>query len=156
MSVVESVHRLQLAYTRAIDNDELEQWPDFFVERCLYRVTHRRDYDAGRPLGMIYADSKGMLADRVSSLRDVNIYEAQTYRHLINSPWLYETSDAATKVRAETGFLVARVMQTGDIALFASGCYVDRIDLSGTRPRFIEKIVVLDSPIIDTLLALPL
>ena len=58
-------------------------------------------------------------------------------------------------VRAETGFIIARIMQTGELTLFASGRYVDRIDLTGPTPKFIEKTVVLDSPVIDTLLALP-
>ncbi len=155
MSVLETVQRLQLAYIRAIDDDQLETWPGFFTDACLYRVTHRADYEAGRPFGMIYADSQGMLADRVSSLRSVNIYEAQTYRHVINPPWLIDEMPDVADVRAETGFIIARIMQTGELTLFASGRYVDRIDLTGPTPKFIEKTVVLDSPVIDTLLALP-
>ena len=155
VSIVEAVQRLQLAYVRAIDDDRLEEWPDFFADTCLYRVTHRADYDAGRQFAMIYADSQGMLADRVSSLRSVNIYEAQSYRHMINPPWLVDDAPDLARVGAQTGFLIARIMRTGELSLFASGCYIDRIDLSGSTPKFVEKTVVLDSPVIDTLLALP-
>jgi hypothetical protein len=41
--------------------------------------------------------------------------------------------------------------------IFASGCYQDRIALSGEDgPRFSDKVVVLDSRLINTLLAIPL
>lgn len=145
---------LQLRYVHAIDDDALESWPEFFGDPCLYRITHRLDERAGRAFGMIYADSKAMLRDRVSSLRDVNIYEAQTYRHIINPPLVTDVND--THVRATTSFIVVRTMQTGEMTVFAAGLYRDVVEMTGTHPVFVEKTVVLDSPAIDTLLALPL
>ncbi len=47
-------------------------------------------------------------------------------------------------------------MHTGDSMLFAVGRYLDRIRLGGNDPRFEEKLVVLDSRSVDTLLAIPL
>jgi len=35
---------------------------------------------------MIYADTKGMLIDRIASLREANVYEKQTYRHISACP----------------------------------------------------------------------
>jgi hypothetical protein len=53
---------------------------------------------------------------------------------------------------------VARIMHTGETVLFATGCYQDRVvlDADDGAPKFLEKIVVLDSRLIDTLLAIPL
>ena len=70
-------------YAACIDDDRLEEWPSFFAEDCHYRVTHVEDFEAGYRHGMIYATSKGMLQDRISSLREANIYEAQRYRHIV-------------------------------------------------------------------------
>jgi len=97
-----------------------------------------------------------MLRDRVSALRHANIYEAQRYRHLVSAT-LVEPIDAAT-VRAVSNFAVVRIMHTGESLLFASGRYLDRIRLTGERgePQFEERLVVLDSRQIDTLLAIPL
>ena len=48
-------------------------------------------------------------------------------------------------------------MHSGETLMFATGRYDDRIDLSDPEaPRFTEKVVVLDSRQIDTLLAIPL
>jgi 3-phenylpropionate/cinnamic acid dioxygenase small subunit len=40
----------------------------------------------GLEAGLIYADTRGMLEDRISSLRKVNIYERQRYRHIVGLP----------------------------------------------------------------------
>ena len=53
-------------------------------------------------------------------------------------------------------FLAARIMQDGQSSLFATGRYLDRIDVSATPLRFVERLVILDSPKIDTLLVIPL
>ena len=95
-----------------------------------------------------------MLRDRVSALRHANIYEAQRYRHGVSSV-LVERIDART-ARASSNFQVVRIMQTGESVLFASGRYLDRIRLNGKAPQFEERIVVLDSRSVDTLLAIPI
>src|SRR5262252_5033690 len=72
-------------YVHCLDADELDRWPDFFTEDCSYRITSAENYEAGLPLGLIYATSRNMLKDRVSALRQANIYEPQRYRHLVSS-----------------------------------------------------------------------
>ena len=142
-------------YVQAIDDDRLEAWPDFFTEQCRYLVTTADNVAQGLPLGMIYATSRAMLRDRVRSLREANVYEAQRYRHMIGPPVL-EAGEGGV-VRAQTNFMVVRTMHTGDMLMFAAGRYDDRIVLTGPdAPRFAEKIVVLDSRQIDTLLAIPI
>ena len=60
---------------------------------------------------------------------------------------------------AQAGYDVAvsaRTMIDGTQDLFVSGRYEDVIDLSWESPLFAEKLVILDSDKIDTLLAIPL
>jgi anthranilate 1,2-dioxygenase small subunit len=47
-------------------------------------------------------------------------------------------------------------MHEGTTSMFATGRYLDRIDISTSPYRFSERLVVLDSEKIDTLLAIPL
>lgn len=148
------VWQLNAEYARAIDDDRLEDWPGFFEEECLYTVTSADNHRRGMGAGLIYADSRGMLRDRVAALREANIYERQTYRHIVGAPAVLEV--AAGSIRAETPFLVVRVMRDGRMDLFATGRYLDRlVDAAGTL-RFRERLVVCDSSRIDTLLAIPL
>ena len=149
-----AVENLLARYVHAIDDDRLEDWPGFFVEEGRYRITTAENFERGLPLSIIYADSRAMLADRVSALRHANIYEAQRYRHVVSST-LVERVDVDT-ARAISNVQVLRVMHSGESTVFASGRYLDRIRLNDKDPCFEEKVVVLDSRAIDTLLAIPL
>ena len=152
-----TVQDLNARYVEALDDGKLEAWPDFFTENGRYRVTTAENFARSLPLAMIYATSRAMLRDRVRSLRDANVYEAQRYRHLIG-PTLIRKQDGG-EVHAQTSFMVARVMHTGETILFATGRYRDRVVLGAGRDggaQFAEKIVILDSRLIDTLLAIPL
>jgi anthranilate 1,2-dioxygenase small subunit len=148
------ISRAQADYARCIDNGKLECWPDFFEERCLYRITSAENYDQGLEAGMVYANSRGMLVDRVSSLREANIYERHTYRHILGQPSIL--SEEGPQVRTETSFLVARIMRGGQTDIFATGRYLDLYRMTGEDAKLAERIVVCDSSRIDTLLALPL
>jgi anthranilate 1,2-dioxygenase small subunit/terephthalate 1,2-dioxygenase oxygenase component beta subunit len=181
------VQDLNARYVEAIDANKLEAWPDFFTEDGRYRVTTAENEERALPLAMIYATSRAMLRDRVRSLRDANVYEAQRYRHIIGAPLIHSASEDAREradvasedareradvasedareradvgkdgaVEAQTSFIVARVMHTGETTLFATGTYHDRVVIHDGVARFAEKAVILDSRLIDTLLAIPL
>src|SRR5436305_6693126 len=120
-----TVQNLNARYAEAIDDGTLEAWPDFFTEDGRYRITTAENFARGLPLALIYATSRAMLRDRVRSLRDANVYEAQRYRHLIG-PALMGGQEGG-EVRAQTSFMVARIMHTGETSIFATGRYDDRI-----------------------------
>lgn len=148
------VAALNTDYAAGIDADKLEDWPAFFHERCLYKITSADNDRRGYQAGIVYADSRAMLEDRVAALRRANIYERQTYRHIIGMP---SVRAQAEEIGAETPFLVVRTMRDGRMDLFATGIYRDRIRAdAGGALRFAERLVICDSSRFDTLLAIPL
>jgi 3-phenylpropionate/cinnamic acid dioxygenase small subunit len=149
------VSDLNARYVDAIDEDRLEAWPDFFLDGGRYRITTADNDALGLPLSLVYATSRAMLRDRVKALREANVYEGQRYRHVLGPPLIGSLENGG--LRARTSFMVARVMRGGETILFATGRYEDRIVLDVPHePRFAEKTVVIDSRLIDTLLAIPL
>jgi 3-phenylpropionate/cinnamic acid dioxygenase small subunit len=145
---------LNAVYARAIDNEQFEQWPELFHDDCLYKVTTADNVAQGMEGGVMYADSRAMLQDRVSALRTANIYERQRYRHIVGLPVVLGETDGVAE--AETPFLIVRIMRDGTMDVFATGCYRDRIkpDSAGEL-RFVERIAVCDGGRFDTLVALP-
>jgi 3-phenylpropionate/cinnamic acid dioxygenase small subunit len=148
-----AVEDLNARYAEAIDEDRLEAWPEFFNADGRYLVTTAENVAQGLPLGIMSATSRAMLRDRIKALRQANVYEAQRYRHVLGTPRIEAANGA---LRARTSFMVARIMHTGETMLFATGCYEDRIVLDEGGAHFAEKTVILDSRVIDTLLAIPL
>jgi anthranilate 1,2-dioxygenase small subunit len=146
--------RAQAEYARCIDDDRLEEWPHHFHGQCIYKITTAANHREGLEGAIIFANSKGMLVDRVSALREANIYERQSYRHILGQPSILSECDG--DVRSETSFLVARILQDGDTDIFATGRYLDFYRIEDGQARLNERTVVCDSSRIDTLLALPL
>lgn len=152
--VYQMIARAQAEYARCIDDDRLEEWPNHFHGTCVYKITTAANYRDGLEAGIIFANSRGMLTDRVSALREANIYERQSYRHIIGQPSILSEDNG--EVRSETPFLVARILQDGDTDIFATGRYLDLYKLEDGEAQLNERTVVCDSSRIDTLLALPL
>lgn len=149
-----ALERLLARYVASIDEDRLEEWPEYFAEECRYQIISAENVALDLPIGLFFADSRAMLRDRVASLRQANLYEAQRYRHLVSSTLILGDGDGI--VSAQSNFLVARIMQDGATVLFASGRYLDRVSFRGPEPLFLEKRVICDSRRTDTLLAIPL
>jgi anthranilate 1,2-dioxygenase small subunit len=169
--VTTDVYRLiaqtQAAYARAIDADRLEDWPGFFDDPCLYMITTADNHKEGLEAGLVFANSMGMLKDRVSALREANIYERQAYRHILGAPFILDDRSSGSLtdrsgaganaiVESETPFIVARIMRTGDTDLYVTGRYLDRYRIAGGVAKLSKRLVVCDSSRIDTLLAIPL
>ena len=148
------IMRAQADYARCIDDGRLESWPDYFDDPCIYKITTAANYRDALEAAIVFANSRGMLIDRVSSLREANIYERHSYRHILGAPSVLEETEEG--VRSETPFLVVRIMRDGEMDIFATGRYLDLYKIRNRAAKLTERIVICDSSRIDTLLALPL
>jgi anthranilate 1,2-dioxygenase small subunit len=141
-------------YTYVLDEGPLADWPTFFTETCLYRITTRQNEERNMPLSIMLCDNHAMLYDRVEAVEKANIFEPHYYRHVLSDSRLLRTT--ADSIFTETSFICVRTMLDGRMCLFAAGKYVDEIVIEGDRRLFRAKTVVLDSSQIDTLIAKPL
>ena len=146
------VEALLADYAHCIDDDRLESWPDFFTEKCRYRIVTRENYDRNLPLSLIYCDTRGMLADRISALRTANIYEPHVYCHITGAARVWEEGG---ELRARSNFMIARTMSNGETSIFACGKYLDCIVVEDGALKLRERVAVLDSRQVDTLLVIP-
>ncbi len=141
-------------YYAMIDSDRLEEWASYFVENGSYRVTTRENFDQNLPLSLMSCKGQSMFRDRISALRTANIYEPHVYCHLHG--WLRVTDVSRETIGTESSFSVIRTMSEGDTMLFASGrSYYNFRDIDG-KLVLSERVIVLDSRQIDTLLVIPL
>ncbi len=145
---------LNAAYARAIDNEKFEDWPELFHDPCVYKLTTAENLAKGYEAGIMYADSRAMLQDRVSALRKANIYERQRYRHIVGLPAVLGEEGGVARV--ETPFLIVRIMRDGTMDVFATGCYHDQVSTNGSGAlKLNERVVVCDGGRFDTLVAIP-
>ncbi len=149
-----AVTELIAEYAHCIDDDRIEDWPTLFTDPCLYKITTRDNYIRGLPACIMLCDSRGMLMDRVVSVRSANVFEPHRYRHMVSCIQVIEAASDTWRLRSN--YLVTRTMLDGTMAVFSTGEYQDKIVLSDGAYRFNERVVICDHGMINNLIALPL
>ncbi len=144
---------LYCAYGDVLDEGELERWPDFFTEDCLYRVIPRENFEQGLPIALIYCESRNMLVDRVVALRETALYVPRIVRHLTSNIRLRAIEPQCLRLSAN--FALYQTMTDQPSALFLCGRYYDRVVEDGGGLLFAERICVYDSTIVPTSLVYP-
>lgn len=149
-----AIHDLMADYGHFIDDNRLEAWLDFFVEDCVYKILSRENVDSNLPLELMLCSNKNMLRDRVLSLRQANIYNIHTDKHLLGAVRILGEENGLYRVQAN--YTVYQTNQDGVSTLFSVGTYRDLIRFVDGRPYFQEKIVVADTFGIPRMLSTPL
>jgi anthranilate 1,2-dioxygenase small subunit len=138
-------------YGALIDMAKFDEWLDLFAEECRYQIVPRENFDRGLPAALVFCDSRAMLEDRIQALREANKYNIHTDRHVIG---LLRIFDGGLMVEAP--FTVFQTDQEGETRLFATGLYRDRLEIVGRGLKIREKLVLLDTFAVPSLLATPL
>ncbi len=141
-------------YAECLDDGRFEDWPSFFSANATYRVTTRENHDAGMPLSMIYCNGRGMMQDRISALRMANIYEPHVYCHMTSG--LRVESQNGPDMTVRSAFSVMRTMTEGASSVFACGRSFDVLTRESGARVFRQRLIILDSRQIHTLLVIPL
>jgi anthranilate 1,2-dioxygenase small subunit len=149
-----ALYDLFAAYGALSDAAEFDAWLALFAAACTYHILPRENYERGLPAGLVYCDSRAMLEDRIRALREANKYNIHIDRHLIGLPCLTGEEGNATLVEAP--FAVYQTDQEGETRLFATGLYRDRIVVEAGDLKFRDKLVLLDTFAVPSLLATPL
>ena len=63
----------QTAYVYTIDEGPLTDWPAFFTDPCIYRITTRQNEARNMPLSIMLCDNHAMLYDRVEAIEKASI-----------------------------------------------------------------------------------
>jgi len=145
---------LYCAYCDALDEGELERWPDFFLEECVYKIVERESFERGLPVGVIFCESRGMLKDRVVALRETALFAPRVMRHMVGD--LRLRSLDADGMRLTANFALFQTMLDQPSALFLCGRYHDLVVEAAGGLRFAERICVYDSTIVPTSLVYPI
>ncbi|HYY05853.1 MAG TPA: aromatic-ring-hydroxylating dioxygenase subunit beta [Candidatus Limnocylindria bacterium] len=148
------VEELYYDYVEALDEGELERWPEFFTEVCLYKIVPRENVERGLPLALMLCESRGMLRDRVAAVRQANVYAPRTWRHLLSNIRL--KGQEGETLRVQANYAVFETLIDEETRLLNVGRYVDRIVRDGGALRFAEKLCIFDSVLVPGSLVYPI
>jgi salicylate 5-hydroxylase small subunit len=134
---------LHAEYSACLDMGEFERWPDFFIDDCVYRIQARENYDAKLPLSIMWLEGKGMLKDRVYSVRETLYHDPYYQRHIVSAPRIVAVN--SDEIQAETNYLVIRTKRDTFSELFNVGRYLDTMRRTPEGLKFKSKTCVFDS-----------
>ncbi|HEX3573746.1 MAG TPA: nuclear transport factor 2 family protein [Rhodopila sp.] len=140
-------------YYITLDDVRLDDWPAFFTEDCIYRVIPRENYEAGYTLSTIYAESRGMLVDRVMGVTRTQMYAPRYYRRFPGP--LRIVSRDGDSVRTRHNLLVVQTLIDRKSEIVLSAVCHDVLVPDDGRNRLRERIVVFDSEMIPNSLIYP-
>ena len=150
----EDVRAFYDAYFEALDEDRIEEWPDFFVEDCLYRIIPRENYEAGQRTCIMQGDSKGMLTDRVRAIRSTQVYAPRYCRRFYSG--LRVAGRAGRELQVRQNLLVVHTLLSQPSKILGCGTARDRLILTeGGQMKLVERTIVLDTEMIDNTIIFP-
>lgn len=147
------VEEFHADYVSCLDEDRLEEWPDFFTDEASYGLWSRENWARGMPAPMFLCQNKRQMRDRVTSYREANIYPDHWNRHLISATKILE-SDAAT-IRASSNYLVLQTRQNGETFIYQSGRCLDHFRRADATLLLEERRIIYDTLAVRTLFVLP-
>lgn len=148
------VEDLYARYAECISDDRLEDWPDFFVEDCVYRIIPRINHDRGLPVSLILAESRGGVIDRMTAIRHTMVYSPRYVLPTISGVRLVSAEGAELSVRSS--LVVYETISDTLTRLLVVGRTFDRIAEEDGILKFVERSVVLDSEALPSTIIYPL
>ncbi len=142
------------AYVQCLDDDRLEEWPDFFVDNAVYKIVARENVERNLPIATMSCTSQAMMKDRVVALRKASVFSPRYLRHLVSNLRVLGQEDGAHLVQGN--FAVFQTLLDEESKVFMVGKYQSKLLLTDAGPKFREMLVIYDSLQIPGLLAVPI
>lgn len=137
------VERLLQDYVHCLDDGNIDQWPNFFTERCFYAILARDNVARGQELGVMRFESRAMLVDRATATKNAAVFAPRTLCHVLSGTSIegLETDG----IFARTNVAIYQTSADGDTMLLVAANYRDLIVEEEGRLLFKEKRVVYDT-----------
>jgi len=147
------IEELHAAYCWTLDRGALEEWPDYFTDDAVYRITARENADSGLPVGLVYADSKAMIRDRAFAIQHTLMYAPRYMQHFVSNVRVLEARGDA--VKAQANYLLLQTLVDGPSTIHQAGRYYDTFVRRDGRLLLKERQCIYDTVLIANDLVLP-
>jgi salicylate 5-hydroxylase small subunit len=149
-----SIQQLYADYATSIDSGKWNLWPEFFTEKCVYKLQPRENYERGFPLSTLFFSSKAMLIDRVYGITETIYHDPYYQRHVVGSPLVKKVEDG--RIHCEANYAVFRTKLDKESTVYNVGRYVDTIVQTPEGLKFAERLCIYDSEMIPNSIIYPI
>lgn len=148
-----AVEDFHAEYCAALDGGDIEQWPQFFTEDCVYRVTEYENAVHGFPVGLVYAEGRDMLRDRAVAISRTQMFAPRQMLHLVTNVRILDATD--DEIVAQSNYMLLQTLVEGATTLHQAGRLFDRFARNGNELLLKERQAIYDTAMIANDLAYP-
>lgn len=147
------VEHFNIEYCAVLDSGQIEEWPRFFTEDCVYRITARENAELDMPVGLVYAEGRPMLHDRAVAISRTQMFAPRTMTHLLSAPRI--VAEEGQEIWAQCNYVLFQTLVEGPTTLHLAGTYHDRFVRDGDALLLRERQVIHESSVIANDLVYP-
>jgi anthranilate 1,2-dioxygenase small subunit len=147
------VEEFHTDYCAALDAGRIEDWPQFFTDDAVYRITGRENADAGMPVGLVYCEGMGMLRDRAFAIAKTAMFAPRYLLHYVANTRVLGIADGV--ISAQSNYFVLQTLVDEKTTIHQAGRYFDRFVRATGRLLIKERHCVYDTLLIDNSVVLP-
>jgi anthranilate 1,2-dioxygenase small subunit len=147
------IEEFHAAYCWTLDRGALEEWPEYFTDDAVYRITARENADAGLEVGLVYADSKAMIRDRAFAIQHTQMYAPRYLQHFVTNVRVLEAR--GDTIKAQSNYLLLQTLVDGPTTIHQSGRYYDTFMRERGRLLLKERQCIYDTVLIANDLVFP-
>jgi len=148
------IEEFNAEYTAVLDAGRVQDWPQFFTEDAIYRITGRENADAGLPVGLVYCEGIGMIRDRALAISRTTMFAPRYILHQVTNTRVL-AFEPSGEILAEANYALFETLVDEKTTLQQVGRYHDRFLRQDRRLKLKARHCVYDSLIIDTALIYP-
>ena len=149
-----AIQQLYADYATALDSGKWDLWPDFFTEKCVYKLQPRENHERGFPLATLLLTSKGMLKDRVYGISETIFHDPYYQRHVVGTPIVRSSADGL--IHSEANYAVFRTKLDKESTVYNVGRYIDTVVTTPDGLKFSKRVCVYDSEMIPNSIIYPI
>jgi 3-phenylpropionate/cinnamic acid dioxygenase small subunit len=140
-------------YCATLDTGDLERWVDYFDEDCLYVISARENAEAGLPVGLVYAEGRGMIRDRAFAVKHTQMFAPRYMQHMVSNVLVLGIE--GDLVRAQSAYLLLQTLVDGPTTIQQAGHYYDTFVRRGAGLLIRERRCIYDTTLIANDLVFP-
>lgn len=150
---IRNVEDFYFRYADCINDDDLESWPDFFSEQCLYKIIPRLNHERGLPIAILLSESRGGIIDRLVAIRNTMVYAPRYVLCQVSNIRIIDDQDGVLTTRS-----LVSVYQTleGETVHLMIGRSFDKLDARTSNWTFLERVVVYDTELLPATVIYPI
>ncbi|MDM0107621.1 aromatic-ring-hydroxylating dioxygenase subunit beta [Variovorax sp. J22R24] len=150
-----AVEEFNADYCAVLDTGSVEDWPEFFTEDGIYRVTARENAELRMPVGLVYAHGRNMMHDRAVAIARTQMFAPRYNLHLVTNTRVTAESEAG-EIQAQANFVLLQTLVEGPSTVHMAGSYYDTFVQVDGRLLLKERQAIYDSTIIANDVVYPL